>query len=383
MLVIERHNELLPTIRAMVYQPVVLEVLQGLGILDKVEQHAHLNREGIYWRTLDDKELAHLPMPEGEHVLLLGQSRMNALILEEIAKYPCVKVRFKTAYAGCEQDADGKHVKVMIHETSPDKDEDIMLTTDWLIGTDGTVRRSSCIPFEGFSFTEFRMIGADVYHDFAQPDEYGTIMNFVVDSEDWAVVIYTGQQKDLLPPESDALPVWRIAYVEPTHLSLKKEDILKRARQRCARYAKGNRNLEVSRAEPYRLHQRCAAQAIKGRVLLAGDALHSNNPIGGLGLTTGICDAWAIGNALARVCTGQAPDSLVSEAANDRRETWLSATNKLSQMNLQRIRSEDSEHVRERNAFFHSLKTDPNMPTRVRSLIGQIAGKSFAVSAQA
>ena len=369
----------------MVYQPVVLEVLQGLGILDRVEQHAHLNREGIYWRTVDGKELAHLPMPEGEHVLLLGQSRMNALILEEIAKYPCVKVQFNTAYAGCEQDADGKHVKVMIHETSPDRDEDIMLTTDWLIGTDGansTVRRSSCIPFEGFSFTEFRMIGADVYHDFAQPGEYGTTMNFVVDPEDWAVVIYTGQQKDLLPPESDALPMWRIAYVEPTHLSLKKEDILKRARQRCARYAKGNRNLEVSRAEPYRLHQRCAAHAIKGRVLLAGDALHSNNPIGGLGLTTGICDAWAIGNALARVCTGQAPDSLVSEAANDRRETWLSATNKLSQMNLQRIRSEDSEHVRERNAFFHSLKTDPNMPTRVRSLIGQIAGKSFAVSAQ-
>lgn len=218
----------------------------------------------------------------------------------------------------------------MLHESSAESDDDIMYTANWLIGTDGTnssVRRSLCIPFEGFSFTDFRMIGADVFYDFGSKHYDGALMNFIVDPDDCTVVIYTGQQKDLKPP-GVAPPLWRVAYTEPAHLSSEGKEILKRAQERCARYAKGKKDLEISRAEPYRLHQRCAAQPIKGRVVLAGDALHSNNPIGGLGLTTGICDAHAIGNALARVCAGEAPDSLVTEAANDRRDTWLEVTDK-------------------------------------------------------
>ena len=368
----------------MVYQPVVLDLLRKLQILDRVEELAHLNREGIYWRDINGKELGHLPMPEGEHVLLLGQSRMNALILEEIRKYPSVEVRFNTVYAGCEQDPSEKHVKIMVHETTIDKDEDIMLTADWLVGTDGansTIRRSLCIPFEGFSFTEFTMIGADVCHDFAK-EEYGTLMNFIVDPEDWAVVIYSGQQKDM-KPAGEAAPMWRIAYAEPSHLSMKREDILDRAKERCGRYAKGRKDLEVTRAEPYRLHQRCAAQAIKGRVLLAGDAMHSNNPIGGLGLTTGICDAYAMGNALARVCNGEAPESLVAEAANDRRETWLNTTDKISQLNLRRIRSDKPEDIEERDGYLEGLKTNSEMPKKTREMIQKMAGRSFAIDASA
>lgn len=48
------------------------------------------------------------------------------------------------------------------------------------------------------------------------------------------------------------------------------------------------------------LHQRRASQARKGRVLLGGDALHSDNPIGGLGLTTGVLNAIAYENIVMR-----------------------------------------------------------------------------------
>jgi 3-(3-hydroxy-phenyl)propionate hydroxylase len=175
----------------------------------------------------------------------------------------------------------------MAHETA--SDNDVGYTANWVVGTDGAnsnVRRNLCIPFEGFSFTDMRMIGADVYYDFRE--EYDTVMNFIVDPEDWAVVIYTGQHKDM-KPAGEAPPLWRVAYVESPELSSKPEDIFERAKERCARYTNDRKSLDVTRAEPYRLHQRCAAQAIKGRVVLAGDALHANNPIGGLGLTTGIC----------------------------------------------------------------------------------------------
>ena len=374
---------ILPTTRAMVYQPVVLDRLRGFGILDQIEKVAYLNSQGIYWRDIDGHQLAHLPLPEGEHVLLFGQYRMANFLLEEISKYPSVEVRFSTAYAGCIQHENKNFVEVMLHETSIDKDDDITYTTNWLIGADGansSVRRSLCIPFEGFSFTEFTTIGADVCYDFAKEEYDGAVMNFVVHPEDWAVVVYTGQQQDLKAP-GEAPPLWRVAYMEPSHLPMDSKSILERATERCGRYAKGRKDLQVTRAEPYRLHQRCAAQAIKGRVLLAGDALHSNNPIGGLGLTTGICDAWTIGSALARVCTGEADEKLVAEAANERLDTWRNVTNELSMANLWRISSTKPEHVKQREGFFDALKNDPSMPMKVRAAVEKIAGRDFATSA--
>ena len=44
--------------------------------------------------------------------------------------------------------------------------------------------------------------------------------------------------------------------------------------EKLQRYVKGSKTFKITRAEPYWLHQRCAAQARKGRVLLASDALH-------------------------------------------------------------------------------------------------------------
>jgi 3-(3-hydroxy-phenyl)propionate hydroxylase len=48
----------------------------------------------------------------------------------------------------------------------------------------------------------------------------------------------------------------------------------------------------------YNVHQRVAKQFRKGRVFLCGDAAHVNNPIGGLGLNSGIHEAWDLANLL-------------------------------------------------------------------------------------
>ena len=78
-----------------------------------------------------------------------------------------------------------------------------------------------------------------------------------------------------------------MAYVESPDLPDEPSAYVERAHKRLPLWMKGSKNFKVLRAEPYINSQRCAAQAIKGRVMLAGDALHSNNPIGGLGLTGG------------------------------------------------------------------------------------------------
>jgi hypothetical protein len=67
-----------------------------------------------------------------------------------------------------------------------------------------------------------------------------------------------------------------------------------------------------------------------------------------LGLTGGILDAFAYGNALTRVLIGGEADSLSTERANS--ET----TNVLSMANMKRLYGFDEESVKAREGFFSS-----------------------------
>jgi len=377
-LVVEAHHELLPTTRAMVYMPVVLPVLKALGVLDTVLEAAFLNKEGVRWRDIDGKELAHLPLggnssEELGGVLLIGQWRMNEIILEELNKYPSVEVQFGMRCVGIDDKPGSENVRVMVHGSSM-LDEDTFIQAKYMIATDGansSIRRMLCVPFEGFTFQDFKMVGTDVIYDFINQEDF-TPLNFIVHPKDWAVIAYTGQEEDRLPIGSGK-PQWRVAYVEDPDLADSKQDYLKRAEEQIKKYTKkGDGKFRVIRAEPYLMQQRSAAEPRKGRVMLAGDALHSNNPIGGLGLTGGILDAYCYGNALTKVLKHGEHDNLLTTCALARRNAWRGITNKLSQDNMLRLFSEDPKIVAEREEFFRKL----NHPDRGKKF-GAAVGKSF------
>src|SRR5580765_1852991 len=69
----------------------------------------------------------------------------------------------------------------------------------------------------------------------------------------------------------------------------------------------------------YNVHQRVAACFRKGRVFLAGDAAHVNNPLGGLGLNFGIHDAIELSALIGRVLRKEAPEDILDEYDHWRR----------------------------------------------------------------
>ena len=69
----------------------------------------------------------------------------------------------------------------------------------------------------------------------------------------------------------------------------------------------------------FRCHRRSASACRRGRVLLAGDAVHIHSPAGGQGLNTGILDAHNLGWKLALVASGRAPDALLDTYGAERR----------------------------------------------------------------
>jgi 3-(3-hydroxy-phenyl)propionate hydroxylase len=76
---------------------------------------------------------------------------------------------------------------------------------------------------------------------------------------------------------------------------------------------------EVRHKVIYRVHQRVASDWRVGRVLLAGDAAHLNNPLGAFGLNSGIHDAVNLADKLGRVWRGESGDALLDLYVRQRR----------------------------------------------------------------
>lgn len=69
----------------------------------------------------------------------------------------------------------------------------------------------------------------------------------------------------------------------------------------------------------FQVHHRLADQYRSGHVFLAGDAAHVHSPAGGQGMNTGIQDAVCLGDLLARVVSGGAPEDVLDQYEARRR----------------------------------------------------------------
>ena len=73
---------------------------------------------------------------------------------------------------------------------------------------------------------------------------------------------------------------WRVSYGEQRGLS--HEELQKRMPEKLRRILPGNPEpdqYKVERFSPYILHQRCVERMRIGRIVLAADAAHLNNPM--------------------------------------------------------------------------------------------------------
>ena len=83
------------------------------------------------------------------------------------------------------------------------------------------------------------------------------------------------------------------------------------------------RRLRGSLLRLYAVHQRVAATFNKGRILLAGDCAHVNNPIGGMGMNGGIHDAVNLADKLSDVWFGRADEGVLDRYTRQRRKAQV------------------------------------------------------------
>ncbi|KAF4784581.1 hypothetical protein HER10_EVM0009933 [Colletotrichum scovillei] len=341
-----------------------------VGIVDDLVKAGHINYEGIQFRqsyarggeVLGSLKMSQVPKGTVKYNyagIHLGQHLVAKIILEHCQKQQSFRILWKHRFVGANQTNNSKPVEVLAVGPSGE----VAFTCDYLIGCDGAssaVRRSLCIPFEGFTWTDFRFVASNVNYNF---EKYGfATANMIVDEEDWAVIARTGPGDE----------PWRVAFGVPADIV--DSDIIKQLHEKYERLLPGPRPLEYDlvNANPYWAHQRCAKTFHNERIVLCGDAAHSNNPIGGLGLTTGFLDSAALGNCLLRILIlEEEAGPLLSRYGEVRKATWQEFTNKASTDFKLRLHSDDPEVVAEREAFIYALNNDPDVHKKAASSMNE------------
>ena len=174
---------------------------------------------------------------------------------------------------------------------------------------------------------------------------------YVADPLEWAAVF---KMPDQGPPG-----LWRLAF--PCDPGLPDDALLdpKAIQKRMQGFLPNDSDYDIRYASIYRVHQRVASEWRHGRVLLAGDAAHLNNPLGGFGLNSGIHDAVNLAAKLARVWRGEEHEALLDLYVHQRRKTTIDQVQAMSIRNKRLLEERDPVVQKARMEELIATAADP------------------------
>jgi 3-(3-hydroxy-phenyl)propionate hydroxylase len=104
--------------------------------------------------------------------------------------------------------------------------------------------------------------------------------------------------------------LWRVSLHPPADEDLDHAMRPDRISQRLAAITPAAGGAPIGEVRPYRVHQRIASHWRRGRMLIAGDAAHLNNPKGGMGMNGGIHDVFELAACITEIHQGAAPETI-------------------------------------------------------------------------
>ncbi|MCP4319674.1 MAG: monooxygenase [Hyphomicrobiales bacterium] len=246
----------------------------------------------------------------------------------------------------------------------------------YLIGADGgrsTVRKCLPLTIEGFTWPESIVVASTAY-DFSGHGFTGNA--YIADPDHWCAIFrMPGALPENAPPlDFPAEGLWRFAYgFDPSmtdEAALDSDAVEKRMQlfqPKTGRY-------DIAYKSTYRVHQRVIDRFRIDRVLLSGDAAHINNPMGALGLNSGIQDAGNLTAKLVKVWRGEADDRLLDLYDRQRRAVALQFVQAWSIRNKRQLEERDPEVRRQNRDQMRRIADDPKSAHEYllnTSMIGQ------------
>ena len=333
------HNFLEQVPRAGTNHPATLELLQRVGLYDKLEPRGIIAPLFHYWDRPEGKLVA-----EFDHALLKDDTRFPYVlqcerikIVEEALKlvkaHPGIDLRLSTEFTAFSQTADG--VMAQVNNAAGETEA---IDGSYLISAEGArsiVRKDLDIEFEGFTYPD-RTLNIEVAYDF-RTHGY-TERNYISDPDEWSNLFHWKG-----PPDR-----WRVHFPtapDADETALTRPDALQARLQRFLPIGKA---FEIVGSNLYVVHQRVAKKFRAGRAILAGDSAHVNSPIGAMGMNSGIHDAFNLAEKLVSILRGEADADVLDRYERQRRHVALQHTQAQTMRN-KRLLTEKDPAVRRKN----------------------------------
>jgi 3-(3-hydroxy-phenyl)propionate hydroxylase len=347
-LVCEAAPDLPTDLRASTFHPATLDLLDAFAGVTR--ELSHLGLIARYWQYRDRATgpIATWDMGLLRHDtnhpyrLQTEQWRLTRILQRKLAAFPHAELRFGHAATGASQDG----ARAFLHVATPEGER--KFAGRYLIGCDGAnsaVRRALDIPYEGITFPELYFsisTGFEFMHHLADL----TFVNYFADPAEWCVLLRT-------------VVAWRV--LVPTRPEETREEIL------SDESVQRRLNAIVPRAEPYEIvhrtlyhvHERVADKYRLGRIFLAGDACHINNPLGGMGMNGSIQDAFNLAAKLVKVWRGEADDASLDRYERQRRKMAIDFVQANAVRNREALRETDPALRARRHDEMRRMADDP------------------------
>lgn len=372
-LVLESEPSLFKDLRAGSFHPPSLEVLEPLGVTGQLLEHGIVVPR---WQFRDRAEgvvgVFELSLLKDETPypfrLHLEQHKLTPMVYAMLDRIPHAEVRFSARVAGVEQKGDHVAVRVVTADGLED------LEARWLVGADGghsIVRKSCGIEFEGYTYPErFSLVST--------PFDLGAIgyteTAYIAHPDDWCAVFHL--------PDEGPPGLWRFLYGcrpdETEEQALSEESV----QSRLQAFIPREQPYETRHRTIYRVHQRVAKTFRAGRALLAGDAAHLNNPLGGFGMNAGLQDAANLAEKLGSVWRDEADESLLDRYVRQRRTANVEYVQEASIRNKRTLEERDPAVRRQRIEEYRRAAQTPALAKQILMKSSMIASMRRANAIQ-
>ncbi len=341
--VLEAGESLAGESRASTFHPPSLEMLDELGVLEPLMEKGIVST-GFQYRDRRTGPIADLDLgvlsedTRFPFRVQVEQSKLTPIILEVLEGMDNVTVHFGQRVVQASTDGVSATVITEVGDT---------FRGDFVLGADGAnsqVRQTGGFSFEGMTYPE-RFMVASTTEDLETILPGISAVNYVFDPTEWLVLLRT--------PEH-----WRILFPTDPETPDEVESDSARVQDRLRGVADLGRDWDVLHTTLYRVHQRVADTFRKGRLLLMGDAAHINNPLGGMGMNSGIHDAYVETAALLALIQGAGSLEQLDEACEARRQVALSYVKTITHDNWEKLRQHDPESIKAYHDELRELASD-------------------------
>ena len=349
-LLLEKHASLPRDLRASTFHPPSLEMLDELGVADAMFAKG-LKVTRYQYRDRRSGEVAEFDMgliadeTRFPFRLQLEQYEMTHIVAQALRAYSQVQQLFSHEVTGATQTAEGVRVEVQ----TPDGPQHF--DTPFLIGTDGAssrVRKAAGIGFGGFTYDEKFLVVSTPF-PFEDVFENLSWVNYVSDPQEWCVILRTEKLWRVLFPVFPKTAEEEAYLLSDAHVQAR----LKHLHNKGSDYPIGHRTL-------YKVHQRVSETYVQGRMVLAGDACHINNPLGGMGMNGGLHDAHNLaGKLIAVLKNGADYASEFARYDRQRRELAVRFVQEHTIANKKLMESTDPEVQNKRQKMLMETAADP------------------------